>query len=450
MSYANNVVSLPQSIDYHALLSQKILEHSASVTVIGQGYVGLPLAVEFGRMGFTVTGLDVSAQRVQSLNEGHSPTPDIADTDLQMLRLQGRYNASTDFACLAASDVILICVPTPLRKSKDPDISYVLDSARRVIEHLRPGQLVILESTTYPGTTEELLLPMFEETGHVAGKDFFLAFSPERIDPGNRDFKVKDIPKVTGGITTQCTELAALFYGQIVSRVVQVSSPKVAELAKLYENVFRSVNIALANEFSLMCQQLGVSTREVIDAAASKPFGFMPFYPGPGIGGHCIPIDPAYLVWKMKFSNYQARFIPLAEEINQSMPTHVIHMLGDALNLRRICLNGARVLAIGVAYKRDVGDVRESPALHIIENLIKHGVNVDYADPFVPAIEIAGRQFEAVEVSEDMLGSYDCVLILTDHSSIDYHAVVRSASLVLDTRGATRGLPVHENQVLTL
>jgi len=450
MSYASNVVSLPQSIDYHALLCQKILEHSAKVTVIGQGYVGLPLAVEFGRMGFTVTGLDVSTQRVQELNEGRSPTPDIADADLQMLRMQGRYTASDDFACLASSDVILICVPTPLRKSKDPDISYVLDSASSVIEHLRPGQLIILESTTYPGTTEELLLPMFEDTGHEAGKDFFLAFSPERIDPGNRDFKVKDIPKVTGGITSQCTELAAMFYGQIVKKVVQVSSPKVAELAKLYENVFRSVNIALANEFSLMCKQLGVSTREVIDAAASKPFGFMPFYPGPGIGGHCIPIDPAYLVWKMKFSNYQARFIPLAEEINQSMPAHVIHMMTDALNLRRICLNGARVLAIGVAYKRDVGDVRESPALHIIENLIGHGVNVDYVDPFVPAIEIAGRQLVAVEIGDDMLGNYDCVLILTDHSSIDYHAIVRSASLILDTRGATRGLPVRENQVLTL
>lgn len=450
MNYANNVVNLQPTIDYHALLSEKIQAHSARVTVIGQGYVGLPLAVEFGRAGFTVTGLDVSRQRVDALNEGRSPTPDIADADLKMLSEQNRYRASDDFACLAESDVVLICVPTPLRKSKDPDISYVLDSAQKVIEHLRPGQLVILESTTYPGTTEELLLPMFQETGYEAGKDFFLAFSPERIDPGNRDFQVKDIPKVTGGVTSQCTELAALFYSQIVSRVISVSSPKVAELAKLYENVFRSVNIALANEFSLMCRQLGVDTREVIDAAASKPFGFMPFYPGPGIGGHCIPIDPAYLVWKMKFSNYQARFIPLAEEINQSMPAHVIHMLADALNQRRICLNGAKVLAIGVAYKRDVGDVRESPALHILESLIKQGVDVHYVDPFVPDVDVAGQHLHAREISDDMLGQYDCVLILTDHSAIDYAAIVRHASLIMDTRGVTRGLPVRKEQVVSL
>lgn len=452
MSNAKVVVNFSQEsrLDNFEALSERISNRTARVTVVGQGYVGLPLAVEFGRAGFQVTGLDIDQERVEILNSGKSLTPDVANEDLASLCESGNYNATSDTHCLGASDVILICVPTPLRKSKDPDISYVLDSAQHVANSLRPGQLIILESTTYPGTTEELLLPLFEQDGNKAGLDFFLAFSPERIDPGNARFKVKDIPKVTGGITPQCTRLAALFYRQIVETVVEVSSPKVAELAKLYENVFRSVNIALANEFSLMCRQLGVNSREVIDAAATKPFGFMPFYPGPGIGGHCIPIDPAYLVWKMKFSNYQARFIPLAEEINQSMPAHVVHLVTEALNRRRVCLNGATVLALGVAYKRGVGDIRESPALQVLSSLMKAGVKVEYADPFVPSIEINGESIMRTEVNDGVLGTIDCVLILTDHREFDYQRIVDMTTLIVDTRGATWGIPCRKDQIVTL
>ncbi len=436
--------------DYYTQLFAKIEDHSARIAVIGQGYVGLPLAAEFCRAGFRVVGLDIDKERVRTLNRGESLTPDVSSETLLALRNSGHYQASWDFAELKSSDVILICVPTPLRKSKDPDISYVLATVEQVVKHLCPGQLIILESTTYPGTTEELLLPMFEARDYVAGEDVFLAFSPERIDPGNKQFTVKDIPKITGGVTPACTRLAALFYRQIVSQVVEVSSPRVAELAKLYENVFRSVNIALANEFALMCRQLGVSSREVIDAAASKPFGFMPFYPGPGIGGHCIPIDPAYLAWKMKFSNYQARFIPLAEEINQSMPGHVVDLVGDALNARKRCLNGANVIAIGVAYKRGVGDIRESPALQIMASLIGLGVNISYSDPHVPEVVLEGRTYQSIAVDSATLAASDCVLILTDHQDFDYQAMLECASLIVDTRGAMRKLTGGKAEVISL
>lgn len=438
------------SADYYTQLSERITNHTARIAIIGQGYVGLPLAAEFCHAGFRVTGIDIDKERVRTLNRGKSLTPDVSDDTLLALRTAGYYEASWDFSVLRNSDVIVICVPTPLRKSKDPDISYVLATAEQVVKHLCPGQLIILESTTYPGTTEELLLPLFENRAYVAGEDVFLAFSPERIDPGNKQFTVKDIPKITGGVTPACTRLAAMFYRQIVSKVVEVSSPRVAELAKLYENVFRSVNIALANEFSLMCRQLGVSSREVIDAAASKPFGFMPFYPGPGIGGHCIPIDPAYLAWKMKFSNYQARFIPLAEEINQSMPGHVVDLVSEALNERKLCLNGANVLAIGVAYKRGVGDIRESPALHIMDSLMKLGVNISYSDPHVPAITLGGEDFRSVAISESVLKETDCVLILTDHQNFDYQQMLVEASLIVDTRGAMRGITGGSAQVISL
>lgn len=435
---------------YRQLLSEHIVDRSARIVVIGQGYVGLPLATEFAQKGFRVIGLDIDRERVRKLNRGESLTPDVSDDALGSLRNSGYYEASWDFSVLRNTDVILICVPTPLRKSKDPDISYVVATLEQVVLNLRPGQLIILESTTYPGTTEELLLPMFEAKGYCAGEDVFLAFSPERIDPGNKQFMVKDIPKVTGGITPACTEVAALFYRQIVDKVVEVSSPRVAELAKLYENVFRSVNIALANEFSLMCRQLGVDSREVIDAAASKPFGFMPFYPGPGIGGHCIPIDPAYLSWKMKFSNYQARFIPLAEEINQSMPGHVVDLVSDGLNQRRLCISGANILAAGVAYKRGVGDTRESPALQIIESLAKLGANISYSDPHVPEITIAGETCQSVELTTTALSACDCLLILTDHQEFDYHNMAVCASLIVDTRGAMRGIDDGNAQIVSL
>jgi len=436
--------------DVYTRLLARILNHTALVTVIGQGYVGLPLAVAFAREGFRVTGLDIDTARISGLERFDARSPDVADEELKLLSNDGRYHPTADFSSLGNSDVILICVPTPLRKSKDPDISYILATAERLIECLRPGQLIILESTTYPGTTEELLLPLFEANGLKAGTDFFLAFSPERIDPGNKEFKVRDIPKVTGGITPQCTKLGAALYRQIVDQVIEVSSPTVAELAKLYENVFRSVNIALANEFSLMCRQLGVSSREVINAAASKPFGFMPFYPGPGIGGHCIPIDPAYLAWKMRFSNYEARFIPLAEEINQSMPGHVVRLVSEALNERNQCLNGAKILALGVAYKRGVGDIRESPALQVLSSLRAKGADIVYADPHVPFIEINGCGFHSQELTAAGLKAADCILILTDHKEFNYQQVIDSGTLVVDTRDATWGMPAAEHQVVRL
>jgi UDP-N-acetyl-D-glucosamine dehydrogenase len=436
--------------EVHASLLASILDHTALVTVIGQGYVGLPLAVAFAREGFRVTGLDIDAARIGGLERFEAKSPDVADEELKLLSSDGHYHPTTDFSILGTSDVILICVPTPLRKSKDPDISYILATAERLVESLRPGQLIILESTTYPGTTEELLLPLFEANGLKAGTDFFLAFSPERIDPGNKQFLVRDIPKVTGGATPQCTELVAALYRQIVDKVIEVSTPRVAELAKLYENVFRSVNIALANEFSLMCSHLGVNTREVINAAASKPFGFMPFYPGPGVGGHCIPLDPAYLAWKMRLSNYEARFIPLAEEINQSMPGHVVRLISDALNQRSRCLNGAKILALGVAYKRDVGDTRESPALQVLASLIGKGAEIAYADPHVPSIEINGSRFRSQELTAAALKAADCILILTDHGDFDYQEIIDSGTLVVDTRDATWGLPSAEGQVIRL
>src|SRR5438552_14371162 len=360
----------PWAPAHHATtLIRQIATHSARISIIGQGYVGLPLAVEFARAGFHVTGLDTDPDRVAALGSGRSHVPDVPSAQLQALLRAGRYHATTKPAILAESDAVLICVPTPLRKSKDPDISYVVAASKEAADRFRPGQLIILESTTYPGTTGELCLPLFRARGARIGEDLFLAFSPERIDPGNPTFRVKDIPKVVGGLTPACTRLAAALYREIVPRVHVVSTPKVAELAKLYENVFRNVNIALANEFSVMCRYLGVNSREVIDAAATKPFGFMPFYPGPGIGGHCIPVDPLYLAWKMRLNGYEARFISLADEINRAMPTHVLRLVSEALNEAGRAVKGSRVLVLGAAYKRGIGDTRESPAYEIVATL---------------------------------------------------------------------------------
>src|SRR5437763_13169249 len=391
------------SVDHATSLSQRIAAHTARISIVGQGYVGLPLAVEFAQAGFPVTGLDTDPDRVATLASGRSPVRDVPSEQLQALLRAGRYNATTEPAILAESDAVIICVPTPLRKSKDPDISYVVAASKEAATRFRPGQLIILESTTYPGTTEELLLPLFQANGARVGEDVFLAFSPERIDPGNPTFKVKDIPKVVGGVTPACTRLAAALYGEIVPRVHQVSTPKVAELAKLYENVFRNVNIALANEFALMCRRLGASTKEVIEAAATKPFGFMPFYPGPGIGGHCIPVDPLYLAWKMRLNGYEARFIAVADEINRAMPDHVVALVTKGLNGRRLAVNGARILALGVAYKRGVGDTRESPALEILRLLQQKGTEICYADPYVPSIVLDGTSLKSVEVTDENL-----------------------------------------------
>ena len=431
-------------------LAASIRDHTARIAIIGQGYVGLPLAVEFARRGYRVVGVDTDLDRVGALQTGQSCTPDLQSDDLLALIREGRYEATADSAVLEDADVVIICVPTPLRKSKDPDISFVVSAGTEVAARYHPGQLVILESTTYPETTEELLLPIFRAKGATVGEDFFLAFSPERIDPGNPTFKVKDIPKVVGGVTPACTRLAATLYGQIVPRVHQVSSPKVAELAKLYENVFRNVNIALANEFALMCRRMGVSTKEVIDAAATKPFGFMPFYPGPGIGGHCIPVDPLYLSWKLRLDGYESRFIALADEINRAMPSYVVEVTAEALNEQRRCLNGARILVLGVAYKRGVGDIRESPALEILKRLRDKGAEVSYADPHVPSVVVDNTALKAVEPSADALAAADCVLILTDHPEFDYRQVVALAPLVVDTRNATWGMPAPLGNVVAL
>ncbi|PYN92902.1 MAG: UDP-N-acetyl-D-glucosamine dehydrogenase [Candidatus Rokuibacteriota bacterium] len=427
-------------MDHVTTLNQRIEARTARLAIVGQGYVGLPVAVEFAATGFSVTGLDTDPDRVAALSFGRSCSPDVTNTDLMALLREGRYQATTDFGVLERSDVVIICVPTPLRKSKDPDIACVVAAGEAVAARFRPGQLVVLESTTYPGTTDELLLPMFRARRARIGEDLFLAFSPERIDPGNSIFKVRDIPKVVGGVTPACTRLAAALYSTVVPRVQEVSSPKVAELAKLYENVFRNVNIALANEFALMCQRLEVSTKEVIDAAATKPFGFMPFYPGPGIGGHCIPVDPLYLSWKMRLNGYEARFIALADDINRAMPRHVVTVVIEVLNDVGRPLKGARVLVLGVAYKRGVGDTRESPAHEIISSLLRRGADVAYADPHVPTFQIEGTELKAVDLTDEIVRQADCTLILTDHREFDFRRIVELAPLVVDTRNATWGI----------
>src|SRR5262245_18478782 len=436
--------------DAYEHLVAAIQDRTARIAVIGQGYVGLPLAIELGRAGYTVTGIDTDPDRVAAITMGQSPTPDIQGETLQAVLEDGRYQATTDVAALENRDVVIICVPTPLRKSRDPDISFVTAAASEVARRFRPGQLIVLESTTYPGTTEELLAPLFEARGARVGVDVFLAFSPERIDPGNPTYKMKDIPKIVGGVTETCTHLAALLYRQVVAGVREVSSPKVAELAKLYENVFRNVNIALANEFAIMCRRLGVSSREVIDAAATKPFGFLPFYPGPGIGGHCIAVDPFYLSWKMRLNGYEARFVHLADEINGAMPSYVVQLVAEALNERRRCLNGARILALGVAYKRAVGDTRESPALEVLQSLRERGAVVSYADPYVPSIVIGDAELKAVPASDENVAASDCVVVLTDHPDFDYARVTAHAPLVVDARNATWGIVAPDARVVRL
>lgn len=425
-------------------LLERINERRAVAGVIGLGYVGLPLAVEFARAGFAVVGFDVDAARVAALASGECHIPDV-DADLfHELIASGRLRVSNDFSLLAGVDTISICVPTPLRKTRDPDISFVVSAAEQVVRHLRRGQLVVLESTTYPGTTEELLRPMLEQTGLTVGQDVFLAFSPERIDPGNQRFTLRNTPKVIGGVTADCTRLAGALYGAVTSEVVVVSSPMVAEMVKLLENTFRAVNIGLANELAQMASVLGVDVWEVINAAATKPFGFVPFYPGPGLGGHCIPVDPHYLAWKLRSLNYRARFIELASEVNGEMPRFVVERVAEALNEHGKPLNGARLVALGVAYKRDVGDVRESPALDVIELLRERHANVAYVDTYVPQLALAHETLPASELTDALLANADCVIILTDHTGVDYAHVVRTARLVVDTRNATKGLPGTE------
>ena len=425
-------------MNYSMDLRRKIESREARVGVVGLGYVGLPLAVEFAQAGFTVTGIDLDQRKVDALNRGESYIQDVSTAEVKALVDAGRLSATTDFSAVNTLDTINIAVPTPLRKTKDPDMSYVVNACQEIADHFHAGMLVILESTTYPGTTDELMLPMFEQPDRKVGEHFFMCFSPERVDPGNPNFQTRNIPKVVGGITAQCTEMGALLYAQALETVVPVSSTRVAEMVKLLENTFRMINIGLANEIAMMCDRMGTNVWEVIDAAATKPFGFMPFYPGPGLGGHCIPIDPFYLSWKSKQAGIEARFIELAGYINGQMPHFVVDKVQNALNEHTKALKGSHVHILGVAYKRDIDDVRESPALDIIHLLLKRGAKVTYTDPFVPKLKADGIEMDAVCICEG-LAKADCVVIVTDHKAFDYGRVVDQARLVVDTRNALKG-----------
>ena len=430
-----------------ASLLEKIESRRARTGVVGLGYVGLPLAVELAKAGYHATGIDLDQRKVDAIMSGRSYIPDVSTADLQALRASGKIDATTDFSIVQELDTINICVPTPLRKTKDPDMSYIVSAVEAIAKHLHPGMLVVLESTTYPGTTDEVVQPLLEVTGLKAGVDFFIAFSPERVDPGNPSFQTHNVPKVVGGLTPDCSKLAAALYGSAIETIVPVSSTRVAEMVKLLENTFRAVNIGLVNELALMCDRMNIDVWEVVDAAKTKPFGFMAFYPGPGLGGHCIPIDPFYLSWKAKQSGFDPRFIELAGHINAGMPHYVVQKVVDALNTRRKALNGSRILVAGVAYKRDIDDMRESPALDVMHLLEMKGAHVDYADPYVP--EVHGREWpghrdlQAIEITHGTYEQYDCVVIVTDHKTFDYEAMVAGAELIVDTRNAIKQRHPH-------
>ena len=434
-------------------LLKKIRERRATVGVIGLGYVGLPLAVEFARSGHNAIGFDVDASRVDLINQGRSHIPDVPAGHVAELVSAGKLRASVDFSLMARCDAVVICVPTPLRKTKEPDISFILAASEQVKAFLHSPQLVVLESTTYPGTTDEVLLPLLQDSGLLLDQDFFLAFSPERVDPGNPLFQTRNIPKVVGGVSGLSTQVAAALYETIVERVHAVSSARVAETTKLLENTFRSVNIGLVNEMAQLCYHLSIDSWEVIQAAATKPFGFMAFYPGPGIGGHCIPLDPHYLSWKARLHGFEARFISLAEEVNSHMPRHVVQLVQDGLNQQSKAVKGSKVLVLGVAYKRDINDVRESPALGIIDQLLHKGAEVSYHDPHIAEMSLDGKgTLSSVPLTEAVLRGCDCAVIVTDHSEVDYGRVVGLAPLVVDTRNATRkmGLAEDDHKIIRL
>jgi UDP-N-acetyl-D-glucosamine dehydrogenase len=428
-------------------LRDRIANHTAHVGVIGLGYVGLPLAVEFASAGFRVTGIDIQQGKVDEFNSGHSYIQDVPDSVFAPLVAGGRLRATTNFSIIKELDTVDICVPTPLRKTKDPDMSFIVAASDEVAKYLHSSLLVMLESTTYPGTTDELVLPKLEATGLKTGQDFFVCFSPERVDPGNPKYQTRNIPKVVGGITPRCTELGALFYQQSLETVVAVSSTRVAEMVKLLENTFRAVNIGLVNEIALMCDKLGIDVWEVVDAAKTKPFGFMPFYPGPGLGGHCIPIDPFYLSWKAKQYGFEPRFIELAGHINAAMPHATVQKIADALNVQKKALNGARILIAGIAYKRDIDDMRESPSLDVMGLLHQQGAQVCYADPHVPTLAgrswLGGHDLESLALDAATLAGIDCVAILTDHSAFDYGLLVAAAPLIVDARNAIKQTYPH-------
>ena len=417
-------------------LLEKIDTRELKIAIMGIGYVGLPLAVAFAEAGFTVKGIDISASKVESLNKGQSYIEDIASETIRPLIEQGRLSASTNNADLSDAEAIIICVPTPLRKTKDPDISYIITATEEIVRYGSTGKLISLESTTYPGSTEEIILPRLTENGDQVGRDFFLTFSPERIDPGRSDYVVSNTPKVVGGCTDNCLDIAVALYGTIVEQPVPVSSPATAEMVKLLENTFRAVNIGLVNEVALMCNKLGLDVWEVVEAAATKPYGYMPFYPGPGLGGHCIPVDPHYLSWKLRALNYTARFIELAAEVNSHMPDFVVSKVTDALNEVAKPVKGSKILVLGMAYKPNVGDVRESPALDVIHLLQQRGARVQYHDPLVSDLDLSQVRAERVELTEETVKDTDCVVIVTNHDGYDWSWIVENTPLIVDTRNA--------------
>ena len=420
------------------LLEEKIRSRQAKVGIAGLGYVGLPLAVEFAKAGFDVTGIDLSDSKIERINAGDSYVGDVPGATLEPLVKSGKLKATTDFSAIRDLDTVNICVPTPLRKTKDPDMSFIVSACGEIAKFFHSGMLVILESTTYPGTTDELVLPMLEQGGLKAGQDFFLCFSPERVDPGNPKYNTSNIPKVVGGITPACSEMGRLFYAQALQHVVAVSSTQVAEMVKLLENTFRMINIGLANEMALMCDRMGINVWEVIEAAATKPFGFMPFYPGPGLGGHCIPIDPFYLSWKTKQAGIEARFIELAGYINGQMPHFVVDKIQNALNDHGKPVKGSHIHVLGVAYKKNIEDVRESPALDIMLLLKRRGARLTFSDPYVPRLDLEGEQLSSQDTS--LVVSADCTVVVTDHSAFDYRKIADEAKLIVDTRNALKGI----------
>jgi UDP-N-acetyl-D-glucosamine dehydrogenase len=420
-------------------LKEKLEQRQARVGVIGLGYVGLPLAVEFARAGFDVTGFDVDESKVADINSGRSYILDVSSGDVAACVRAGRLRATTDMSKLADMDAVDICVPTPLRKTKDPDMSYVVSAAEQIAKYIHPGMLIVLESTTYPGTTAEVLQPMFEARGLRVGEGFYLAFSPERVDPANEQFNTRNTPKVVGGTTPACSDVAATLYSAAVDTVVPVSSTQVAEMVKLLENTFRAVNIGLVNEIALMSHRMNIDVWEVIDAARTKPFGFMPFYPGPGLGGHCIPIDPFYLSWKAKQSGFECRFIELAGHVNGSMPEYVVERISEALNTRKKAINGARIHLFGIAYKKDVSDMRESPALDILQLLHRRGAELSYTDPYVPSLQEGPVCLQSI--AEDAVDGIDCAVIATDHRAFNYADMPKKFPLIVDTRNALKGNP---------
>jgi UDP-N-acetyl-D-glucosamine dehydrogenase len=438
------------SRDAKAVLLEKLRTRDATVAIIGLGYVGLPLAVEFAKAGLRVIGYDVNQRLVDALKLGQSHVQDVASSDVAAMLKGGRFIPTTDESKLGDADAVSIAVPTPLVKTRDPDMSYVIAAAEAIGRHAHPGMIIVLESTTYPGTTREVLLPLLVQRGLTVGRDVFLAFSPERVDPGNAVYQTTNTPKVVGGITNACTEVAAALYSICIETIVPVSSPEAAELVKLLENTFRSVNIGLVNEMAIVCDKLGVDVWEVIDAAGTKPFGFMKFTPGPGIGGHCIPLDPHYLAWKMRTLNYKTRFIDLASEINTQMPAYVVEKVAHALNGARKAVNGSRILVLGVAYKRDINDVRESPALDVIRLLQNQGADVVFYDPHVSALREDGHELAGIALTKKELAAADAVVIVTDHRAVDYQFVVDHARLIIDSRNATAGLTSSGARIVRL